>query len=172
MAGKFLLGIMYQGGFIFNNIFMDQKTLKNTEVILSLLQDEVNGDIKNALSKMTDDYSMTWVYQKKDGTLFPKTTNDITKELEDVYPIQGRKYIIKNIAQAKDLVMIEMIESYPDPKTKKVYRTPQVIVLEMKEGKVQTGRHYCDPSISFLHLSEEEVSKAYKKRKKDDLIIS
>ncbi len=46
--------------------------------------------------------------------------------------------------------MAEMIESYPDPKTKKVYKTPMVIVWEFKNGKIFKGRHYCDPQVSYI----------------------
>jgi hypothetical protein len=31
----------------------------------------------------------------------------------------------------------------------------------MKNGKIEKGRHYCDPDLSWLHLSEEDVGKAY-----------
>jgi ketosteroid isomerase-like protein len=58
--------------------------------------------------------------------------------------------------------MIEMVESYPDPKTKKVYRTPLVIVLEMQNGKIRRGRHYCDPDLSYLHLTKKTVERAYR----------
>jgi hypothetical protein len=61
--------------------------------------------------------------------------------------------------------MVEMVESYPDPKTKKVYRTPLVIVLEMKNGKIRTGRHYLDPRLSFKYLTKRQVKKAYKNSK-------
>ena len=107
-------------------------TSKNVQTVLDILRDEVNGDVISALEKMTKDYSMTWVdCGIKGGTLFPTTTNDMKTELEEVYPIKGRQYDIKNIAQSDSLVMVELIESYPNPKTKKVYRTPLVLVLEM-----------------------------------------
>jgi len=38
-----------------------------------------------------------------------------------------------------------------------VYRTPQVVVLEMKDGKIKKGRHYCDPDTSFFNLTEEQI---------------
>ena len=70
--------------------------------------------------------------------------------------------MIKNIAEGTNVVMIELIESYPDTETKKVYRTPLVLVLEMKGGKIRTGRHYCDPSLSYLNLTRKQAEKAYK----------
>ncbi len=141
---------------------MRKKNSKNIKLVLDILEDEINGDVASALKKMAKNYRMTWVYRSKDGTLFPATSNDVEKELKEVYPIKGRKYDIKNIAEGKDVVMVEMVESYPDPKTKKVYRTPLVIVIEIKKGKIVRGRHYCDPDLSYLFLTKEQVNKAYK----------
>ncbi|MCX6784358.1 MAG: hypothetical protein NTV81_00230 [Candidatus Komeilibacteria bacterium] len=134
---------------------------KNIKTVLDVLQDEIKGDVKLALKKLTSDYTMTWVYKNKRGELFPRTKKDINVELEEVYPIKGRQYDIKNIAEGNNVVMVEMVESYPDPKTKKVYQTPLVIVLEMKNGKIRTGRHYCDPALSYLYLTKKQVAKAY-----------
>jgi len=144
---------------------MVKKYSKNVQTVIDILKDEINGDVKSALKKMTKDYTMTWVYQKKNGELFPSTKNDLNSELEEVYPIKGREYDIKNIAEGENVVMIEFIESYPDPETKKVYRTPLVIVLEMKGGKIRTGRHYTDPKLSYLYLAKNQVEKAYKNSK-------
>lgn len=141
---------------------MKKKISKNIQTVLNILKDEVNGDIESAMKKITSDYTMTWVYKGRKGNLFPRTGKNIQKELEQVYPIRGRKYKIKNIAEGKNVVMMEMIESYPDAKTKKVYRTPLVIVLEMKNGKIRKGRHYCDPDLSHLYLTEKQIRKAYK----------
>lgn len=141
---------------------MSRTLSKNVKIVLEILRDEIEGNVESALEKMTTDYAMTWMYRSKNGKLFPRTNKDLRKELEQVYPIKGRKYSIVNIAEGKNVVMIEMVESYPDPKTKKVYRTPQVIVLEMKNGKIRKGRHYCDPIVSYLHLSEKQIRKAYR----------
>ncbi len=105
---------------------------------------------------------MTWVYRAANGELFPSTRPDFASELKEAYQIQGRRYDVKNIAEGKDVVMVEIVESYPDPKTKKVYRTPLVIVLEMQNGKIRRGRHYCDPDLSYLHLTKEQVERAYR----------
>ncbi len=142
---------------------------KNLKTVLTILKNEVDGDVKSALSKMTSDYSMTWMY-KKGKKFFPTTTNNAAQELKEVYPIKGRTYDIRNIAEGKDIVMLEMIESYPDPDTGEIYRTPQVIILEMKHGKIKTGRHYCDPKTSFGNLSIEEINKALRNTKTKLLI--
>jgi ketosteroid isomerase-like protein len=130
---------------------------QNIQTILQVLQDEIDGDVRAALEKITDDYSMTWVYRKNEDLRFPSTTRDLEAELRDVYHIKGREYDIRNITEGEDVVMIEMIESYPDPDTGRVYRTPQVLVLEMERGKIKKGRHYCDPRLSYEELSLEEI---------------
>ncbi len=150
---------------------MKKQNSKNIQTVLDILKDEVDGDVAAALKKMTKDYTMTWVYQKKSGLLFPTTKNDVNAEMKKVYPIKGREYHIKNIAEGENVVMVEMIESYPNPDTKKVYRTPLVIVLEMHRGKIRTGRHYTDPKLSYMYLTKKEADKAYKNSKGTKIII-
>lgn len=137
---------------------------KNIATIHAILEDEVRGDVAAALDKMTADYSMTWVLKKKNGALFPTVTGATIREsMKEAYEIKGREYKIQNIVAQGNVVIAEMIESYPDPeKPNMVYRTPQVIVWEFEGGKIKTGRHYCDPHVSYLGLSEEEIKKIYK----------
>jgi len=135
------------------------KLSENIKTVLNILENEVRGDVKSALQKMTSDYQMTWVYQGK-NELFPATEGNMESELDDVYHIKGREYDIRNITESDDVVMVEMIESYPDPETGKMYRTPQVIVLEFEDGRIRTGRHYTDPRLSYLELTPEQINKA------------
>ena len=82
--------------------------------------------------------------------------------LKEVYAIKGREYKIKHLISEGDVVIAELIESYPDPKTGKIYRTPLVIVWEFEDGKIKTGRHYCDPQLSYLSLTPEQIEKIFK----------
>jgi ketosteroid isomerase-like protein len=141
---------------------MAKKISKNLKIVLDILNDEIRGDVDSALKKVTKDYSMTWMYKNKNDKLFPRTGKNFKKGMREVYVIKGRKYDIKNIAEGDNVVMVELVESYPDPETKKVYRTPLVIVLEMKNGKIRRGRHYCDPNLSHLHLSKKQIQNGYK----------
>lgn len=138
---------------------------QNIQTVLDILKDEATGNVAAALSKTHPDYTMTWVYNSHRKELFPRTTmsnkNADEESLEDVYRIKGRKYEILNITENSDVVMLELIESYPDPETQEMYRTPLVLVLTFKDGKIITGRHYCDPEISFMNLTEEQVDRAY-----------
>ena len=145
---------------------------KNIQTVLDILQDEVDGNVAVALQKMADDYTMTWVDTGSDGKQpFRHTGTDIKKEMEEVYPIKERMYVVKNIAESDDVVMVELIESYYNPETQKIDRTPLVLVLEMKDGKIRTGRHYSDPRVSQHYLSEEEIEQAYQNSKGSILVI-
>ncbi|HEY9583911.1 MAG TPA: hypothetical protein VJI66_03055 [Candidatus Paceibacterota bacterium] len=135
---------------------------QNIKIALEILDDEIKGDSKSALKKMHPDYSMTWMYKTSKGTLFPRDYVRNVSDLDDVYIIKNRKYDIRNIVANVDIVMIEMIESYPDPNTGEIHKTPQVIVLEFKDGKILKGRHYCDPQISYLDIEDAEINKAFK----------
>ena len=134
---------------------------RNIRVVLGILKNEVDGAVVAAFDKMTEDYSMTWMY-KRDGKLFPSTGKKVSQEMEESYSIKSRKYDIKNIAEAGNTVFVEIVESYPDPESGKKYRTPLVLVLEMKDGKIKKGRHYSDPQVSFMHLTEKEIDKGLK----------
>lgn len=145
---------------------------KNIQTVIDILRDEVDGDIAAALKKMTKDYTMTRVDAGIDGKkIFPTTKKDIRKDMKEAYVIRGRQYDIRNIAEGKEVVFVELIESYPNPKTKKVYRTPLVLVLEMKNGKIRTGRHYLDPRLSGKHLTKAQVEGAYKNHRGSLLVI-
>ncbi len=148
----------------------NEKLSKNVRTVLEILKNEIDGDIKSALQKMTRDYTMTWVYQTK-KELFPTEKISKKAEFEEVYQIKGRQYDIKNITESKNVVMVECVESYPDPKTKKVYRTPLILVLEMQNGKIRTGRHYCDPNLSYLFLDKTKIKRAYKKPANPSFIL-
>lgn len=93
------------------------------EVVLKILKNEVDGDVKAALQKITDDYSMTWMYQGE-KKLFPRTGKSVEMEMNEVYVIKGKKYDIRNVAEGDDVLMIELVESYPDHKTKKRIQDP------------------------------------------------
>lgn len=148
------------------------KFSKNIKTVLDILKGEVDGNVSAALKKMTKDYTMTWVYGAPDDKkLFPTTKKNIRRDMKEVYVIKGRQYDIRNIGEGDSVVFVELIESYPDPKTKKVYRTPLVLVLEMKAGKIRTGRHYLDPRLSHKHLTKTQVEKAYKNHKGSKLVI-
>lgn len=142
-----------------------RKLSARVRIVLAVLNDEVKGDVKAALKRLTSDYSMTWVYMDKRKHLFPRVGPGIQiREMREAYDMRDRHYDIKNIAEGRGVVMVELVESYVRAgknKRNQVFRTPLVLVLEMKGNKIKTGRHYCDPSLSYMSLSERRVSKAF-----------
>lgn len=147
------------------------KFSKNIQTVIDILQDEVRGDTRSALRKMSPAYTMTWVYETPQGKLFPRVKVSRGADLDDAYVIRGRQYEVIHISENQDTVMVELIESYPDPETRKIYRTPLVLVLEMKKGRIETGRHYCDPRLSYRHLTPTQIRKAFARTTKPLFII-
>ena len=92
---------------------------EQVQLVLDILKNETDGDVQAAIAKLTPDYKMTWMYEGKDGELFPSTHTNVEAELDDVYHIENRSYDVRNITEGADVVMIELIESYPDPKQNK-----------------------------------------------------
>lgn len=131
-------------------------------MVLDILKDEVSGNVSGAMEKMMADYSQTWMYQTKDGALFPSDTSIADGSMEDIYHIKGREYHIYNITESENTVMVECVEQYPDETTGQLYRTPEVLIIEFKDGKICRGRHYCDPRLSHLTLTDETINAAYK----------
>lgn len=138
------------------------KQSENINTALKILADEVRGDVSAALAKTDAGYSMTWVYKSPaKGDLFPVSRPDFKAEMKEIYSIKGRKYDVKNVAEGKDVVMVELVESYPDPETNKLRQTPLVIVLEFKNGKIVRGRHYCDPNLSYIDIEKSTIDKIF-----------
>jgi ketosteroid isomerase-like protein len=143
---------------------------KNLKIVLEILKNEVDGDVKSALEKMGAEYTMTWMYKGKQE-LFPSSSVDFESEMKEIYPIKGRSYEIKNTAEGEDVVMVELIERYPDPETGTIHQTPLVLVLEMRDRKIKKGRHYCDPAISYEDLSPESIDNAYRGTSTKNIIM-
>ncbi|MCI0619566.1 nuclear transport factor 2 family protein [Candidatus Wolfebacteria bacterium] len=133
---------------------------KNITIVLEILKDQAEGNVENALQKMTPDYLMTWV-EKRGEELFPHTGTDFADEMRKLYRTYDYRFDVKNITGADDAVMVELIETVADKKTGKTWCTPLVLVFEMEDGRVKTGRHYLDPTLSRQELLLEEIEKAF-----------
>ena len=79
--------------------------------------------------------------------------------IKPAFTAKGRKYIFKSVIadEQTQTVIVELIESYPSPSTREVYRTSQISVREVKDGKIYRTRHYMGSRLSFEPLSSEEV---------------
>jgi len=139
----------------------------NREELINFVLDsfaaEKDGDFEKGLSLIDDDFKVTEMFLINDEPFASISGEDIKESIKKVYKIEGREYIFKNIAadEEKGVVFVEFVESYPDPKTGQVYRTPQVAVVSVKDGRLYRTRHYTDPRLSFEKLSEEDVDKAF-----------
>ena len=134
------------------------------KLVLTSFELERNGDVEKAKSLLHQDFKVTEMSEWYDGTIFKSLTGREVKELmKKAFAFKGREFDFKNVvSNEKDqTVLVEFVESYPDPKSGKVYRTPQVAVCEVKDGKIFRTRHYNDPRLSYKYLSEEDVNIAF-----------
>ena len=142
------------------------KKSNNIELVFEILRNEVNGNVKSAQKKMHDDFTVTYMYKNKKSELFPSFSKPSDFDLSEIYKIKDKSYEIKNYAENNfdkyDVVFVELIERYTDPKTGKKYQTPIVIVLEIEDGKIKTNRHYCGNDLSFEDISAETINSAFK----------
>ena len=137
--------------------------MTHTQTIINLLQYEVDGDVKSATSLLSDKYIMTWMYKKEDK-IFPqvKIDKNFNNEMEQAYSFGKREYKIYNILEKDNVVMAEIVESYFDHKDNKTYTTPISFVWTFDDqGKVLTGKHYCDPALSYVDISDEDMGRVY-----------
>lgn len=133
-------------------------------LVLSSFSAEQRNDVEGNLRFLTDDYKYTDLVLENDGSYFPsKQGHEMRKLMKQAFKIGNREFEFKSTAANVDTqtVFIEFVESYPDPGTGKVYRTPQVAICKIKNGKIQRTRHYMDPRLSKEYLSEEDIGKAF-----------
>ena len=141
---------------------LNNKDLKN--LVLNSFSAEKNNDIVGNSKLLHDDFAVTDMMIGVNNDQFPRLSGQKLHDLiNKAFKIKGREFIFKNVVtdENKQLVIVEFIESFPDPKTGNVYRTPQIAVCEVKDGKIYRTRHYMDPRLSFEFLSVEEVEKAF-----------
>lgn len=134
------------------------------QLVLSSFLAEKNCDIVTGLKCIDEDYRVTEMTYSESRSHFQSLSGKKLRELMEVaYAIEGRSYEFKSIIADKETqtVIVEFIESYPDPKTGQIYRTPQISVCIVKQGKIFRTRHYMDPRLLFANISEEEINKAF-----------
>lgn len=145
------------------NLLHYMNNIENKEIAIELLRLEKEGRLCEALAHLHPDYSMTWMYLGAENKVFPQHKGIDEADFEEIYAVKGRDYDITNIASEGNVVFVEMIEEYPKTKetrgSKSFYRTPEVVVLEFENNKVRRGRHYCDPRLSHMSLSKDEILK-------------
>jgi hypothetical protein len=131
------------------------------QTVLTILQDEIDGNVAAAISKMASSYTQTWMYEGKGGILFPSVQKPTEAQMAEVYKTEGREYHIYNITESADTVIIECVEQYPNPQTSFLHRTPLVLLVQFENDVIVRGRHYCDPRLSHIPLSDDTLLIAY-----------
>jgi ketosteroid isomerase-like protein len=120
-----------------------------------------NIEVNQAL--LHPDFAVTDMVISHDDKIFPRLAgSELKNMIHKAFLIEGRQFTFPTVVadEATQTVIIEFIEEYPDSKTGQVYRTPQVAICQIKDGKIFRTRHYMDPRLSYKELSMEIIQKA------------
>ena len=140
---------------------LNSKQLK--ELVLKSFEMEKNKDPEANKELLHPDFAVTEITEDYDGTVFRRLEGPkLMKYMEMAFETTGREYEFKNVIadEQSQTVVVEFVESYPDEKTGKTFRTPQVSICEIKDGKLYRTRHYLDPRLSYKYLEESDIKKA------------
>lgn len=132
------------------------------ESVLASFEAERTHDITKNNALLHDSFRVTDMVLGK-GSVFPSLAGDkLQNMIKQAFQIKGREFIFQTIVadEVQQKVMVEFIESYPDKKSGKLYRTPQVAICIFKDGLLFRTRHYMDPRLSHEYLSQDAISKA------------
>jgi ketosteroid isomerase-like protein len=141
---------------------LDEESLK--KLVLASFNAERTNNISENNTLIHDEFTFTDMVVGEDNEIFPSLGGPKLQELiSEAFIIKGREFIFKNVLadESEQTVIVEFIESYPDPKSGKVYRTPQVAICKVKDGKIYRTRHYMDPRLSYLYLDQKSIDKAF-----------
>ncbi len=141
---------------------LDENELR--DLVLASFKAEKDNDIKKNKSLLHPDFRMIdMVHIDKNRPFRTLEGNALEEQVKIAFPIMGREFVYKSLLVDVDnqKVIVEFIESYPDPATKKVYRTPQIAVCEIKDKLLHRTRHYMDPRLSYDNLSDEEIQSCF-----------
>lgn len=147
---------------------MSEKVLSKEELIdlvLASFQAEREHKIAKNHTYLHDEFTVTDMVISGSGKIFPRLEGyALEKVINEAFVIKGREFIFPTIVADEETqtVIVEFIESYPDPKTKKIYRTPQVAICKIKDGKIYRTRHYMDPRLSYEYLDQSVIDDALK----------
>lgn len=133
------------------------------KLVLDSFAAEKEKSVERGKKLIHPDFAVTEMCEWSNGELFPRSEGEpMRKLMREVYATDGREFqFINTAANAhKQTVMVEFIESYPDPETGKLFRTPQIAVCEIKDSQIYRTRHYLDPRLWRKYLSQEQIDKA------------
>lgn len=134
------------------------------KLVIASFMAEKNRDLQTGLDLIDEDFTVTEMIYGEDGKHLPSLNGEPLRDLMGLaFTTKDRDYVFKSVVadEQTQTVIVEFIESYPDPATGQVYRTPQISVCQVKDGKIHRTRHYMDPRLSFEHLSESQIDSAF-----------
>lgn len=141
---------------------MNTKELK--ELVLASFNAERSNNIAAGKQLITEDFKVTEMSLGNDGlqrlpSVWASGARDM---IDEAYQYAKREYQFVHVVvdEPKQTVIVEFVETYPDPQTGQIYRTPQVAVCEIKDGKIYRTRHYNDPRVSFANITQTEIDQA------------
>jgi len=146
---------------------MNPKSLTKHELIdqtLASFKAEREHDVVANAKILHPQFKVTDMLLTEDNTVFPELTGKNLQQLiKTAFKIKNRDYQFKTIvADVKtQTVVVEFVESYPDPSSGKVFRTPQVAICSFKDGRLYRTRHYMDPRLPYKYLNSSIINKAF-----------
>ncbi len=135
------------------------------KLVMESFEAERTSDSEKGLSLLHEDFAVTEMNLKLDGEEpFRRETGEALRaSVAEVYQISDREYQFMHAMadEQTQTVMVEFVESYTDDATGKRYRTPQVAVCEIKDGKIWRTRHYLDIRLPYQFPSQEQIDEAF-----------
>lgn len=132
------------------------------KITLATFEAECNHKVTDNLKVMDKEFAVTDMIMTAKGN-FPRLKGKKLRNcMQEAFKIKARHFVFHTVLAdtTTQTVIVEFTESYPDPKTKKIFRTPQVAICQFKNGKLYRTRHYMDPRLSFEYLEMFEIEDA------------
>jgi ketosteroid isomerase-like protein len=137
---------------------------KLIELVLTSYQAEKEGDVNENKKLLHENFEVVDMVYETEAAFFPRLQGEqLDALMTSAFKIKGRQFEFKTVIadEQQQKVVVEFVESFPDPKTGNIYRTPQVSICIVRDGKIFRTRHYMDPRLSFAFLSTETIENAF-----------
>ena len=125
---------------------------KNKEIVVAFYTDFLSDKANQAFALMAE--NATWTVMGKSSSVSQTQTMskaqfmELLQGLGPVFP-KGLQATIKGITAEGDRVALES-ESYGETVSGKIYNNSYHTLFEIRDGKIQTVREYCDT----LHVQD------------------
>ncbi len=132
------------------------------DLTLASFEAERTSNFDENLRLIDKDFVVTDMVMSTRGR-FPRLSGKkLRSYMKEAFQIKDRDFVFKTVMAdvESQTAVVEFIESYPDSKTQKIFRTPQVAICQFKNGKLYRTRHYMDPRLSYEYIEETEIENA------------